>query len=396
MSKKIILSVFLFCTTLFYAQVGIGTTTPGQGAMLDIDSDNSGILIPRVELVATNSQTPIIAPTPETGLMVFNTATAGTAPNNVTPGFYYWEAAPSPGRWVRISSGASTDWALTGNAGTTPGTNFIGTTDAQPLRIRTNSTEQFEVTTDGRIRANNSGTQTSPTYSFDQNNNMGMYRQGNNDLRLATGGNGRFQITNTFLRSFQNHRFANGNADEPAITFNSSQSTGIYRPAADNLAFSTGGTERIRIDENGNVGINTIPSEILHVVGNLQLDGSFMPGGDAGNTDQILISKGPGNEPEWGPGFLNVASISNIGKFFTDVFDSNSGTYLTLTILDPNMTVDSVVSFNLTGPLPAGPQWGNNFRMMAQPRNGEVRFHITNVSGFDITGLVIAYTAFYN
>jgi hypothetical protein len=31
------------------------------------------------------------------------------------------------------------DWSLTGNAGTTPGTNFIGTTDNQPLEIRVNN-----------------------------------------------------------------------------------------------------------------------------------------------------------------------------------------------------------------------------------------------------------------
>ncbi len=26
-------------------------------------------------------------------LLVYNTATAGTSPNNVTPGFYYWNGA---------------------------------------------------------------------------------------------------------------------------------------------------------------------------------------------------------------------------------------------------------------------------------------------------------------
>ncbi len=154
MYKIITLSVFLLCTTLLTAQVGIGTTNPAAGAMLDINSDNSGIVIPRVALTATNLQAPITAPSPEIGLMVFNTATAGTAPNNVTPGFYFWNGSG----WVRLASGASTDWALTGNAGTTPGTaageNFIGTSDAQALIIATNGNERMRILDNGQISIN--------------------------------------------------------------------------------------------------------------------------------------------------------------------------------------------------------------------------------------------------
>jgi hypothetical protein len=35
---------------------------------------------------------------PATGLMVYNPATAGTSPNNVTPGFYYYDGS----KWQRI------------------------------------------------------------------------------------------------------------------------------------------------------------------------------------------------------------------------------------------------------------------------------------------------------
>jgi hypothetical protein len=40
-------------------------------------------------------------------------------------------------------------WELTGNAGTNPTTDFLGTTDNQPLVIRTNDTEQLRIV-DGR------------------------------------------------------------------------------------------------------------------------------------------------------------------------------------------------------------------------------------------------------
>jgi hypothetical protein len=46
---------------------------------------------------------------------------------------------------------ANAQWSLTGNAGTTSGTNFIGTTDGQPLVFKTNNTEKMKIGTDGRF-----------------------------------------------------------------------------------------------------------------------------------------------------------------------------------------------------------------------------------------------------
>ncbi len=43
------------------------------------------------------------------------------------------------------------DWKLVGNAGTDPTLHFLGTTDAQQLRLRTNNTERARFQVDGRI-----------------------------------------------------------------------------------------------------------------------------------------------------------------------------------------------------------------------------------------------------
>ena len=49
------------------------------------------------------------------------------------------------------SLAASGNWSLTGNSGTTAGTNFIGTTDAVDFVTKTNNTERMRVTSSGMI-----------------------------------------------------------------------------------------------------------------------------------------------------------------------------------------------------------------------------------------------------
>ena len=60
-------------------------------------SADKGFLPPRVALTAINSANPITSPA--TGLLVYNTATTGTSPNNVIPGYYYWNGT----RWLSIA-----------------------------------------------------------------------------------------------------------------------------------------------------------------------------------------------------------------------------------------------------------------------------------------------------
>lgn len=118
--------------------VGIGTTSPDNSALLDLTSTSMGLLIPRVTATQMNA----IA-SPATSLLVFNT-TANT--------FYYYDGT----QWVPFLI-ANTAWKLTGNSGTTPGTNFIGTIDSVDWIIKTNSRERLRVTADGKviIKSNN-------------------------------------------------------------------------------------------------------------------------------------------------------------------------------------------------------------------------------------------------
>ena len=139
---------------------------------MDITSTNDGILIPRIALTATNVATVL---TPTVSELVYNTATSVPGPNQVTPGFYYWDGSI----WVRIASGASNDWALTGNSGTSAGTNFIGTTDAQDLRFKTGGNDRLNIlNTNGQLQSYFAGTNTAPAFSWNADPNTGVFRSG--------------------------------------------------------------------------------------------------------------------------------------------------------------------------------------------------------------------------
>ena len=135
MKSKILLSLALAMSVMgAFAQkdnVGIGTTKPDQSAALEISSSNKGLLTPRMSL-----QQRIAIQNPATGLIVYQT--------DLLSGFYFYNGK----EWKSMTSetGAKSvadanNWGLTGNSGTNPSSNFIGTTDTQPLVIKVNNTQ---------------------------------------------------------------------------------------------------------------------------------------------------------------------------------------------------------------------------------------------------------------
>lgn len=136
--SNLTLVIILLGISWCFSQVGINTTTPDINSDLTLASPNKGLLLNRVGLISTT--TGVFA----AGMLVYNTNTS----NDVIPGIYISNGTT----WNKIVDEQSLSilgWNLNGN--TASPTDFIGTTNAQPLIIKTDNNEKLRIQTDGSI-----------------------------------------------------------------------------------------------------------------------------------------------------------------------------------------------------------------------------------------------------
>ncbi len=216
--KNFLLITLLFISLcpLWAQNIGIGTASPSNKAILDIQSNSKGLLVPRMSSVERNSIFPSIS---DSGLLVFQT--------NTPTGYYFWTGSG----WQYFSNildGANvgetlfwngTNWNPTNHIFDNNGSIGIGTT-TPTSSLHINSPSAFV----RRIHITNS---TSGTSLLD-------------GLTIALGGT-------------------------PADAV-------IMQNEAQPLIFGTSGNERVRIDAAGNVGINNfVPAAKLDVSGTIKL-----------------------------------------------------------------------------------------------------------------------------
>jgi hypothetical protein len=119
MKIRFLLTLLALPSAILFAQqnVGIGTTSPAPTSLLDLNSTNKGLLIPRM----TGAERVAIA-SPATGLLVYQTDTHQAPPAApTTPGFYVYEITGTAGSWKRIARKdeipfvPTPTWSSTGN-----------------------------------------------------------------------------------------------------------------------------------------------------------------------------------------------------------------------------------------------------------------------------------------
>lgn len=92
------------------------------------------------------------------------------------------------------------------------------------------------------------GTVLAPSVAFGSNNDMGLYRIGNNHWGLATAGANTLDFTTSAITPAVPIAYPAGTAGAPSITFSGDLDTGFSHPAANQLALNTGGTSRVTLD----------------------------------------------------------------------------------------------------------------------------------------------------
>ena len=189
MNKGLYLTLFgLFFSITSLAQTGIGTSTPNASAKLDVSATDKGFLPPRVALTASNSASPITSPA--NGLLVYNTATAGTSPNNVSPGYYFWNGSA----WINMI-GSTTSSTITGNGTTSTIANFGSVINEQTSNYTLTNTDNGEIVI---INSSNATTITVPSLSVGFN--CLIVQRGTGQITVSGSGvtiNNRYGFTKT-------------------------------------------------------------------------------------------------------------------------------------------------------------------------------------------------------
>lgn len=288
-------ALLLIVATLFFglsnAQVKIGEnpTSINPSSILEIESANKGFLMPRIALTATNSASPLASHV--AGMVIYNTATAGVAPNAVVPGIYYNDGT----RWVAssntITSADTTDDAWVNNP--TAGRVELGKTSTGANRA-SNGLAKFAISDDGKVGI---GTDPLPVTELTIATDLGQA------LRLTPfdltdpNGSTRMQIRNDQTRVI-NFGMTNsgGSFAGSAVTENSAF---LLTSGTDTkLTFGTDNRPKMTIFADGKMGIGTIfPNQAA--TADLDVNGSLRIRGISLSTDftgkNILLTDSSGN-----------------------------------------------------------------------------------------------------
>lgn len=157
---------------------------------------------------------------------------------------------------------------------------------------------------DGSVPMTNSlllatGTSSAPSITFNTEQNLGFFYGGVGSLSFSSGGVTKFNMGTEIASATPGGGVissAESSATLPAFRFQGDGDTGIFTAgvASDVIGFATAGAERMRIDNLGNIGINTTNAEELFHVNNgnvLISNDYYLLGKDASDVTTSLIGR---------------------------------------------------------------------------------------------------------
>lgn len=116
-----------------------------------------------------------------------------------------------------------------------------------PASIASSGTFVFPNVTVSGVTTIASGSAAAPSLSISGDANTGLYSPSADQISITTSGTERFRIDN----NGQLEAVSLGTAAAPTFSFTTDPNTGIYSPGADQLSITTSGVERLQIDSSG-------------------------------------------------------------------------------------------------------------------------------------------------
>lgn len=354
-----LLSLFLF-PLISNAQVGIGTTNPAGGSLLDIESAEKGILVPRVDIADLSTQAPVTGDLASSeSLLVYNTNTT------TGKGFYYWDGT----QWVAVGGTGENIYTTDGSLPETRTVNL----DENILRFDngvgrylnlegasvSDNNDPFLFTTFNALRFD---IDNDPVLTLDNNQDVGIGLADpqaklhifENTGTPASPSDGTIVLEHGDAGGSSSIVFksrANNNSDYGYLNFsdNGSGNGSTNENALLEIGIQNDGVNQYQDDINiastGNVGIsNTAPQEKLHISGNtstIRVDGLS----DTNNAENVTGDFMPVYVDDNGtmvlqPSLVQTYMPVNINDFINEIeIRSNNGAGNTLELYSTTITL---------------------------------------------------------
>jgi len=221
--------------------------------------------------------------------------------------------------WSNDNSGSGSGWSLTGNSGTSPSTNFIGTTDGQPLIFKVNN-----------IRAgfiNNSTYNTSFGYQALISGTTGNFNTANGYASLQNNASG---VSNTAAGYYSLFSNTSGNSNTATGTLSLAANT----IGSENTAIGIGSLNANNASDNTAAGaysltVNT-SGALNSATGAYSLYSNTTGSNNVANGGNALYSNTEGNFNTAGGAFANyrnTTGVENTSYGYSSLYKNTTGNY---------------------------------------------------------------------
>lgn len=178
-----------------------------------------------------------------------------------------------------------------------------------------------------------SGLATGPTFSFSGDPNTGMFSAGADSLGFSAGGTVRLTVNTGNITTSVPILVAGGSVSAPGYSFALDTNVGFYLASGDTLGFVTSGTEWVRINASGAIGLS---------------------GANYGDEGQVFTSHGSALPPTWenaAGGGSSLVYVNDTIPAGNTVANTTSETAFTSTydIAANSLAVGTVVRIKLYG-----------------------------------------------